>query len=78
MNFNVMLNLPVLLNFFFIYWYIKIIVKEKGIFERKNTLKVFNRKKIEDEFSNNKNNNTKDDILKPGKIYINELWSYKY
>jgi hypothetical protein len=45
---------------------------------RKNTLKVFHKKKIEESTNRLHKGEYKDDVLKPGKIYINEFWSDKY
>lgn len=55
----------------------QLIVKEKGIFERKNTIKIFKRKKLEDRSKGNLRED-KDSLLKSGKIFITEFWSAKY
>lgn len=53
------------------------IVKEKSILDRKNTIAIFKKKKIE-LFNNQGKKKEKKKLLNNGRIYINEFWSDKY
>lgn len=60
------------------------IIKEKDYIDRKNTIDVFKRKKINNESNNTSDKNKLQKIQnqkqddKFGKIFINELWSEKF
>lgn len=56
-------------------------MNEKPIFQRKDTIQVFTRKKQQDSESlglKRKTFKKYDQYSNPGKIYINEFWSDKY
>jgi hypothetical protein len=57
-----------------------LIVKEKGIYERKQTIQIFKRKKFDATKNPMKksSDSVKDALLSPGRIYINDFWSDKY